>query len=80
MRKETVVIHLDLENPHVEDEKQQLLAQGFELIGERIEAKNIEAAYALHQQKHGTNDIEYPLIGALSDLPQAVALGILFGG
>ncbi|WP_283132577.1 hypothetical protein [Enterovibrio norvegicus] len=80
MQKETVVIHLESGTQTFESEQSQLLMQGFELTGEPIEAESVEAAYDLHSQKYGDSSNEYPLLGTLSEVPQALALRAILGG
>ncbi|NGN97925.1 hypothetical protein G5S52_09735 [Grimontia sp. S25] len=80
LSKDAVVIHLEVGTETFQTEQAQLLEQGFELSGQALEAESLQVAYRLHQETHGAGESEYPLLGTLSDVPQAIALRAILGG
>jgi len=50
-QKEETTVHLDLNSPSYQAEKEQLLAQGFERGSGYIEAENTEQAYKKFAQE-----------------------------
>ncbi|HCE2002346.1 TPA: hypothetical protein NGT00_004673 [Vibrio parahaemolyticus] len=80
LTKDSVVVHIELATETHESEMEQLLEQGFQLSGEPLVAIDLESAYKQYQEQHGGSESEYPLIGSLVDLPQALALRAILGG
>ena len=80
LSKGAVIIHLEVGTETFQSEQDQLLDQGFELSGEPLEAESLQVAYRLHQEIHGEGENEYPLLGTLADVPQAIALRAILGG
>ncbi|MGF1688291.1 hypothetical protein L4C36_16635 [Photobacterium japonica] len=78
--KGNVVIHTDIHAESYDSEKSQLLAQGFALHGDQVEALSVEEAYKQIQPTTDVENTEYPLLGRLVDMPQALALRAILGG
>ncbi|HCG8159289.1 TPA: hypothetical protein NJ921_004573 [Vibrio parahaemolyticus] len=80
LTKDSVVVHLELATETYESEMEQSLEQGFQLSGDQLAAIDLESAYKQYQEQHGGSELEYPLVGSLADLPQALALRAILGG
>ncbi|KXF83150.1 hypothetical protein [Enterovibrio coralii] len=76
--KDNVAIHVDFDGRDFYAEKFQLLEQGFEVSGDVIESNTVAEAYSLYQQRYGEVDVEYPMINALANIPQAIAWQTIF--
>ncbi|MGR6859976.1 hypothetical protein ACU5EH_06295 [Aliivibrio salmonicida] len=60
--------YIDIKSSTYEDEKEQILKQGFVVCGEIIKAHTIEDAIELHKNSSGDRMKEYTMIGVIAGL------------
>ena len=52
-KKDKILVHLDVHSPSFTTENEQLIDQGFELIGDIIDAENSQVAHETFKSIHG---------------------------